>query len=128
MTDLVTALNTKDAPLGLASLHSAQGENVDMRLFMRLLLERIRLVMLLRNKATLADTLLAQLPEEDQLSIKEMSVAVGSLNSQGASFESTSAVSASISAGIARVGKRSNPSRGRSDQIRGEREGSQLFE
>jgi DNA polymerase-3 subunit gamma/tau len=81
LADVVTALNTTDTKLGLTSVHSAQGENVDMRLFMRLLLERVRLVMLLRNQAPLAETLLAQLPEEDQTSIKEMSTAVGSLNS-----------------------------------------------
>jgi len=81
LADVVTALNTKDVTLGLASVHAASGENVDMRLFMRLLLERVRLVMLLRNKAPLADTLLAQLPEEDQVSVKDMSASTGSLNS-----------------------------------------------
>lgn len=81
ISDVVVALNTKDTSLGLDSVHAAQSENVDMRLFMRLLLERIRLVMLLRNRAPFADSLLTQLSEEDQTSVTEMSANTGSLNS-----------------------------------------------
>lgn len=79
--DIVAALNEGDATAALGSLHQAVEQNVDMRLFIRLLLERVRLVMLLRNKAALADELLVQLAEEEQAVTKEQAAATGKLNS-----------------------------------------------
>lgn len=47
--DLVRALVAKDAGKGLAAIEAAAGEHVDMELFVRLLLERIRAVLLARH-------------------------------------------------------------------------------
>ncbi len=81
VADIVSALNDGDTQQALASLHQAVAENVDMKLFVRLLLERVRLVMLLRNKAALADELVAQLAEEEQSLTREQATATGKLNS-----------------------------------------------
>jgi len=45
-------------------------------------LERIRLVMLLRNSAALAEELVAQLSEEDQAAVREQASAASTLNSR----------------------------------------------
>lgn len=81
LSDLVTALNDGNSAVALSTVHTALANNVDMKLFLRLLLERIRLVMLLRNGATLAADLLAQLPEEEQAVTKTQADTTGKLNS-----------------------------------------------
>lgn len=81
LATLVSALNDNDTQTALEAIATAQEAHVDMTLFMRLLLERVRLVMLLRNKAGFANTLLEQLSEEDQQVVTAMTEAAGSLNS-----------------------------------------------
>ena len=81
VSKLVAALNEHKAAEALDCIHEATKENVDMRLFVRLLLERIRLVMLLRNGATLAEELLGQLPHDDQATTKAQANTTGKLNS-----------------------------------------------
>lgn len=81
LADLVAALNEGDTAAALAAVESATQAHVEMALFMRLLLERIRLVMLLRNGARFAEELVLQLSEEDQSSVREMAAAKGLLNS-----------------------------------------------
>jgi DNA polymerase-3 subunit gamma/tau len=60
---LVDALQTGDAEQGLEALREAAAANVDMKLFARLLLERIRAVMLFRH--TKSAELLAQFGADD---------------------------------------------------------------
>jgi DNA polymerase III subunit gamma/tau len=60
---LLTALGNKQADAALASVRSAVEAHVDMKLFMRLLLEAVRAVMLLRNDPRAKDEILAAFGE-----------------------------------------------------------------
>ncbi len=62
---LVQALHDKDAESALSAVAAAVGDHVDVKLFTRLLLERVRAVMLLRNMPNKTDVLLAPFGEED---------------------------------------------------------------
>jgi DNA polymerase-3 subunit gamma/tau len=64
--DLILAFHTKDAPLGLSAVRRAHEAHVDMKLFMRLLLERVRSVILARYSEKDAESLFEQYTEEDR--------------------------------------------------------------
>lgn len=82
LTHLVEALHTQDAEAALKAVNEAIDSHVDMKLFMRLVLERVRAVMLLRNAPGMADDLLKNFGEDDQKALKELAEATGSpLNS-----------------------------------------------
>lgn len=51
VNDVIRALHEGDTTLGLAAVETASEQNVDMQLFMRLVLERVRAVMLMRHNA-----------------------------------------------------------------------------
>ena len=72
LAQLLTALHAKDTEAALAALHDAVVGNVEMKLFTRLLLERVRAVMLLRNAPSQAETLLAQFTEHDAEQLKTL--------------------------------------------------------
>lgn len=59
ITAILTALHTKETAAALAALALATEAHVEMKLFVRLLLDHVRAVMLLRNQAGNADVLLA---------------------------------------------------------------------
>lgn len=67
---LVAALAAKDTAAALSVIVRAGEERVDMRLFIRLLLERVRAVMILRNAPALSDTILAHFGEVDREQIE----------------------------------------------------------
>jgi DNA polymerase-3 subunit gamma/tau len=69
---LVAALHRKDVEAALAAIASAVQTQSDMQLFMRLLLERLRAVMLLRNAPASGETVLAQLPPSSAEQITEL--------------------------------------------------------
>jgi len=69
LMDILTALQEKDSKKGLAAVAAAHEAHVDMKLFMRLLLERIRVVILERNSGGDSKELLEQFVEDDQKSI-----------------------------------------------------------
>jgi DNA polymerase-3 subunit gamma/tau len=62
---LVTALHTKKIEDALTLTSEVVGAHTDMKLFMRLLLERVRAVVLIRNAPKNSATLLAQFGNED---------------------------------------------------------------
>ena len=66
LQELVTSFAIKDIEKGLMALAQANESHVDMKLFFKLLLERIRVIMMLRHNAKNADTLLLQYTEEDR--------------------------------------------------------------
>lgn len=79
---VVDALATKDAEKGLQAVASASEGHVDMKLFLRLLLERIRTVMLLRNSKEGSARLLEQYSEDEQQTLTTYASEPGSpLNS-----------------------------------------------
>jgi DNA polymerase-3 subunit gamma/tau len=82
MTDLLTALHEKKAPAALAAVREAMALHVDMKLFMRLLLEHVRAVMLIRNDASSAAAILAPFGEATQTVLRNFATATPSaLNS-----------------------------------------------
>jgi DNA polymerase-3 subunit gamma/tau len=68
LQDVVRALATGETETGLAAVRAADADGVDMRLFMRLLLERVRAVLLFRHRAGTEDELFENYtPEEREL-------------------------------------------------------------
>ena len=62
---IILGLYEKDAAKSLAALASVEGENLDMKVFMRMLLARARAVMLTRHSPNDATKMLAQFSEDD---------------------------------------------------------------
>lgn len=60
LEELLTALQNDDTAAALTAVTDAVAGHVEMKLFVRLLLERVRTVMLLRNSPQAAETLLGQ--------------------------------------------------------------------
>jgi DNA polymerase-3 subunit gamma/tau len=75
---LVAALSAKDAGKALEEVAAAVALHVDMKLFMRLLLERMRAVMLVRNLPQKEAELLEQFSAEDQEGIRALAKEAGS--------------------------------------------------
>ncbi len=82
MNSLVEALSQKDAETALKYVAEVVEQRADMKLFMRLLLERVRAVMLLRNAPAQEEALLSHFGESDTEQIKKLAGEAGSaLNS-----------------------------------------------
>lgn len=69
---LLDSLHTKDVTVGLTAVQTAVGNHVDLKLFTRLLLERVRMVMLLRNAPAVGEELITQLPDTDQEQVRAL--------------------------------------------------------
>lgn len=65
VNDFVTALAKRDAGLGLRAIAKAVEANVDMRIYVTMILERVRAVLLLRMAPDFATTLRGELSEAD---------------------------------------------------------------
>lgn len=79
---LLQALHEKDAAAALTAIASAVADHADVKLFTRLLLERVRAIMLLRNMPNKADAILAPFSEADAAQLKSLAATTGSpLNS-----------------------------------------------
>ena len=76
--DVLTAFQEKNIAKGMDALKEASSLHVDMKFFFRLLLERIRLIMLLRNKVAFAHRMLEQYSEEDQVLLMKCAEEKGS--------------------------------------------------
>lgn len=70
--DLLLALHKKEVGPGAAAIAAALADHVDMRLFARLLLERVRAVMMIRNIPAREADFLAPFAEADQELIKSI--------------------------------------------------------
>lgn len=73
LAHLVNALAKKDAEVALVAVQDAVGAQVDMKLFVRLLLERVRAVMLLRNAPSQSENILKNFSKSDADQVKEIS-------------------------------------------------------
>ncbi len=73
--DVLSALHEKDVEKGTAAIAAAKGDHVDMKLFTRLLLERVRAVMMLRNVPAREAELLAPFGEGDRELVKSIATA-----------------------------------------------------
>jgi DNA polymerase-3 subunit gamma/tau len=81
MLDLVKALHEKDKEAALNAIQAAVKDQVDMKLFVRLLLEHVRAVMLVRNLPTKADELLSSFTPDAVTMINEYADGQSALNS-----------------------------------------------
>ncbi len=82
LEQLVTALNTKDAESAIKAINEAVVSQVDMKLFVRLLLERLRAVILLRNAPGNAESILANFSATEAERLQSLaSESVGAINS-----------------------------------------------
>lgn len=70
LRDMLEALHSKDVEKGLLVLEEVYRAMVDVKLFYRLLLERVRSVMIIRNNPSMAERVLVQYDQEDQLCMK----------------------------------------------------------
>jgi DNA polymerase III subunit gamma/tau len=83
LMDVVLSIHEKNVEKGLSALKSAATQNVDMKLFSRLVLERVRAVMLVRHSPSDAEVLLSQFRDEDSSALRVIAKDVKSpLNSQ----------------------------------------------
>lgn len=73
LSKIVKALHNKKADEALEAVSAAVTSNVDMKLFLRLLLERVRAVMLLRNLPAKKEEVLAAFSEEEGKDLEELS-------------------------------------------------------
>lgn len=93
LIDLLEALSKKEAGPALAAVAEATAANAEMKLFFRLLLERVRAVMLLRNLPARRADILSVFSEEDAAVIEKISAdAAASLNSHVLSRLLTAAI------------------------------------
>ncbi len=81
LQDLVEALHTNNTTEALGCLQQAVEMHVDLTLFLKLLLERLRLVMLLRNKVSFAENILSHYTTEEQTVLTTLVATPGALNS-----------------------------------------------
>ena len=72
VAEVLTALHEVDTEKGVSAIAAAKEDQVDMKLFTRLLLERVRAVIMLRNVPAREAELLAAFGESDQTLIKEI--------------------------------------------------------
>lgn len=72
LAQLLQALHEKDSEKAIGAISEAVKGHADMKLFIRLLLERVRAVMLLRNVPAREAELLAPFGEPDQEQLKEL--------------------------------------------------------
>lgn len=72
LQDVLLALHEKNTEGALSAVTAALEEHVDMKLFMRLLLERVRAVVLLRNAPSKEEKLLSAFSVSDQEVIKNL--------------------------------------------------------
>jgi hypothetical protein len=78
---LLDALHTKDKEAALMAVQDAVSQNVDMKLFTRVLLEHIRAVMLLRNMPTKKASLLSAFGSDTQAKLEGYVAGESPLNS-----------------------------------------------
>lgn len=73
ITDVVIGLHEQNAEKSLKAIKEATDNHVDMKLFLRLVLERVRAVMLLRNAPAIAEELLKNFMPDEQDTLKKLS-------------------------------------------------------
>jgi DNA polymerase-3 subunit gamma/tau len=71
LQDVLTSLATKDVEKGLSALQEAHTAHVDMKLFYRLLLQRIRCIMLMRHNPKNAEQIGAEFSADDRKFLNE---------------------------------------------------------
>ena len=77
VNDFISALAEKDAAKGMSVVQKASKENIDMEVFLRLTLHKVRMILLLRFAKDMEREIEEEFTEEDFAFIKEMSGKTG---------------------------------------------------
>ncbi len=72
LTDVIEALQGRDVEKGIEAVRGARDTHVDMKLFLRLVLERVRAIMLVRNVPARKDEYLESFSEDDAARLTEL--------------------------------------------------------
>lgn len=72
LSSILEALHEKDAEKALHAVYTAAESNPDMKVFMRMLLERVRAVLLSRHSPSDAEHILAQFGEDEAVLVKRI--------------------------------------------------------
>lgn len=78
LTSLVAALQAKDTEAALTAINEAVEAHVDMKLFIKLLLDRVRAIMLLRNAPGVAASLTSAFSNDEREQLATLAAAHGS--------------------------------------------------
>ncbi len=92
VNDFVTALAKKDFSLGLRAIAQAVEANIDMRIYITMILERVRAVLLLRMAPDFTETLRSELSESDFTFVENLAKDAGVVVA-GATTSAPSAIS-----------------------------------
>lgn len=72
INNFITALDEKNAALGLTSIRAASDNNIDMSIFMKLALHKIRTILLIKYSPDLISTLESEFSAEDFVFLKKL--------------------------------------------------------
>lgn len=72
INEVLRSLESGNLDAGLGAIHRAAQQNVDMKIFMKLLLEKIRTVLLLKYAPDLSGTLMERYAQEDAALLQEL--------------------------------------------------------
>ena len=81
VNDLLTAIEKKDLVAGLNTIEQVFANNIDGEVYLKLLLQKIRFTLMLRNAPALTATIKEQLPEEDFAFLKDLADTGKNINS-----------------------------------------------
>lgn len=81
VNDLLTAIEKKDLVAGLNTIEQVFANNIDGEIYLKLLLQKIRFTLMLRNAPALTATIKEQLPEEDFVFLKNLADTGKNINS-----------------------------------------------
>ena len=72
VNDFIGALASKNLEEGIGAVRRAAGENLDMKLYLKLIIEKLRMALILKYAPKLADEMAGDLSEEDLKSLKAL--------------------------------------------------------
>ncbi len=72
VNDFILAIVTKDSKKGFGAIHSASGQNIDMKVFMKLILQKMRFLLLLRYAPDMAKFVESEVSEHDFTFLKDL--------------------------------------------------------
>lgn len=72
VNDFLMSLTEQDVSVGLAAIRTAEEQNIDMHVFLKLVLMRLRIALLLRYAPEMKNELLTDMSESDQTSMVEL--------------------------------------------------------
>jgi DNA polymerase III gamma/tau subunit len=66
INNFISALGAKDLEKGLSAIHQAVGQNIDMKVYLKLILKKLRVVLLLKFAENMAKEFMEDMAEDDR--------------------------------------------------------------